>query len=250
MSKLRIGAVPYLNAKPITAGLAERSDLEYVELVPSQLATALAAGDLDCALVSSIEAKRLVGSTILDAPCIASHGAVDSVRLFGAADPRGASRVALDGASRTSVALARLVYARFLARADIAYLDVGPAPDPRTTLADATLVIGDAALRIAALGRFESLDLGASWTEATGLPFVWAVWLAAPHVDESRRRELVRILSAARLDDPATERTAREWATRLGLPERVTVPYLMRTIRYELGDRERIGLDTFLHLAD
>lgn len=250
MSKLRIGAVPYLNAKPITAGLAERSDLDYVEFVPSRLANALAAGELDCALVSSIEAKRLQGSTILDAPCIASHGAVDSVRLFGAADPRRASRVALDGASRTSVALARLVYARFLARADVEYVDVGPAPDPRSTRADATLVIGDAALRIAALAEFESLDLGAAWTEAMGLPFVWAIWLAAPHVDESEKCELARVLSSARLDDVATTRAAREWAPRLGLAESVTIPYLTRTIRYALGDRERAGLETFLNLAD
>lgn len=249
MTRLRIGAVPYLNARPITAGLAHRGDVDYSEHVPSRLAAMLLAGDLDCALVSSIEAGRQPGSVIVDAPCIASDGAVDSVRLFGVRDPRAARSVALDGASRTSVELTRIVYSRFLGRSDVEFRDVGPAPDPGATGADATLVIGDAALRRAARGGLESLDLGAAWTGATGLPFVWAVWLARAGRGEDELRELSVLLRSARLDAAGIERAARHGAVELGLPESVTVPYLTRTIRYELGPRERAGLAEFLRLA-
>lgn len=249
MTRLRIGAVPYLNARPITAGLATRHDVEYSEHVPSRLAAMLARGELDCALVSSIEAARIQGSVIVDAPCIASDGPVDSVRLFGARDPKTARSVALDGASRTSVALAKLTYSRFLGRPDVEFRDVGPAPDPRATGADATLVIGDAALRITALSQFASLDLGAIWTASTGLPFVWAVWLERPELDANDSRALETLLRAARLDREGIARAAREWSERLGVPESVTLPYLSRTIGYEFGTREREGLAEFLRLA-
>jgi chorismate dehydratase len=246
---LRVAAVPYLNAKPITALLAGRRDITYSEHIPSRLAEMLAAGELDCALVSSIEAQRLPGSTILDAPCIASDGAVDSVLLFGRVDPAAARTVALDGASRTSCVLARIAYSRFLGRDDVDFRAVGPAPDPRATDCDATLVIGDAALRENVRRELRTLDLGATWTLNTGLPFVWAVWLAAPGIDQKKQRELEALLNAARLDRAACERIAADYAARLDIADAIARRYLSETIRYELGRRERDGLARFFTLA-
>ncbi len=246
MSKLRVGSVPYLNARPIVVGLDRDPRIEYVEHVPSRLAVLLRENALDCALVSSIEATRIDGSVILDAPCIASHGPVLSVRLVGRKDPRAAKTVALDGASRTAAMLTRIVYTQFLARTDVEFREVPPAPDPLSTGADATLVIGDAALR-PQLDELESLDLGAAWTEATSLPFVYAVWLATKTTPRAVLEPILRAARDAGL--PRAVELARTGARALAIPEPTAIAYLTRAIRFDLGPAEREGLRHFFSLA-
>jgi chorismate dehydratase len=246
MPRYRIGSVPYLNARPIVVGLDRDPSVEYSEHVPSRLADLLRENALDCALVSSIEATRIAGSQILDAPCIASNGPVLSVRLVGREDPRRARSVALDGASRTAAILARIVYARFLQRSDVEFVAAPPAPDPRATGADATLVIGDAALR-PDLDELKSLDLGEAWTNETGLPFVFAVWLAR---EGAPKEPLERILRAARdAGVPRAAELASAGARKLGIPQATAIAYLTNAIRFDLGDAERRGLARFFELA-
>ena len=136
--------------------------------VPTELNRLLRAGDLDVANVSSIEyANAPERYVLLPSLCVGSEGAVDSVQLVSqAAAGRACARIAGDPESATSVALAR------------AALSPRPRSAPRTTTADARLLIGDRALRLGADDPTPHYDLGALWRERTGLPMVFAVWAA------------------------------------------------------------------------
>jgi chorismate dehydratase len=244
-----IGAVPYLNARPLVEGLAGERSIDYSEDVPSRLAERLRDGDLDVALVSSVEAARIPGTTILDAPCIASDGDVESVLVFArgvtSGDPRQARSIALDGASRTAAALTRIVYREFFGVAP-EFVGAKSGPDPRRESADATLVIGDAALRLAAT-ELPRLDLGRAWSDHTSLPFVWAVWLAREDCDRERIATLLRAAAARGMPRRASH--AATAAAAIGIPQEVARRYLETTMRYALGRREREGLERFLALA-
>lgn len=237
--------MPYLNARPLVDGLAGDARLDYREAVPSRLAEMLKAGALDAALVSSIESARIAGSRIAGGGCIASDGPVLSVKVFGEGDPREARIVALDGASRTAAALTRVAYREFLGRSDVRFVESPVDADWRALDADAALVIGDRALREPA--ATPAIDLGALWTGRTGLPFVWAVWLAR---DEATAAALAPILDAAReRGTRRIEAIARDSAAAAGVDERLALRYLRDAMRYSLGDRERAGLARFLELS-
>ncbi len=108
---IRVGAVSYLNAKPLYYRLSDRA--KSVELsmdLPSRLASRLASGDLDVALIPSVEYLRGASSgyEILPGFAIAAKGAVRSVKLFSRVPFERIDRLALDEGSRTSQALTRV----------------------------------------------------------------------------------------------------------------------------------------------
>lgn len=245
MLPLRLGSVPYLNARPLVHGLDRRPDVIYSEAVPSLLAQQLAAGALDAALVSSIESLFLPDSQIVGDHCIGTDGPAWSVKLLGRDDPARARSVALDGASLTAATLTRVAYRFLLDRTDVTFVRTDPAPDPAATGADATLVIGDAALRPDARG-WQEIDLGELWTARTGLPFVWAVWLARSVADRPR---LEAALAEARRAGRSQAAHFAAQATDLGIPRDVAHAYLTRIMRYEMGPRDRQGLALYLKHA-
>lgn len=238
----RVGSVPYLNARPLVEGLGADPSIEFIESVPSRLARGLDDGSLDVALVSSIEALRHPERVIVPDLCIASLGPVLSVKIFARGDARTARRVALDGASLTAAALTRLAYGVMLERTDVEFVPVDVAPDPdgtSSTAVDATLVIGDKALALDRIG-LPAWDLGEAWTQWTGLPFVWAVWLAR---DAATAEGLYPTLSGAyargskRLDAYAEARPD------LGVAR--ARHYLRDVMRYRLERAELDGLRRF-----
>lgn len=240
--RFRVGSVPYLNARPLVEGLHAERAIEFQEDVPSRLARGLDEGRLDAALVSSVEALRHPERMIVPDLCIASLGPVLSVKVFASGDARAARRVALDGASLTAAALTRIAYGRILGRGDVEFVPVGIAPDPAAASSarvDATLVIGDKALALDRVGA-SAWDLGEAWTQWTGLPFVWAVWLAR---DAATATELHPILTAAyergreRLDAFADARPD------LGVDH--ARHYLKAVMRYRLERAELDGLRQF-----
>src|SRR5260370_25590503 len=151
VSKLRISIVEYLNTAPLVWGftngpLAGRYELSFS--VPSLCAEALRAGAVDVALIPSIEYQRMEGGVALPEISIAAKREVRSLLLLANKPIERARRVALDPSSRSTQALVRLLCA---GRWKISPEFVQAAPDPAAMLADAdaALVIGDPALRIA-----------------------------------------------------------------------------------------------------
>src|SRR5436305_680121 len=151
---VRVGAVNYLNTKPLICDLESLApDAELVLDVPSRLADLLAQGRLDVALIPVIEYFRAGDYSVVPGPCIASRGPVLSVTLFSRVPWAGVRRVALDAGSRTSAALAQVL----LIRRHGVEAEVLPLPldrDAEAADADAVLLIGDRAMR-ACLPGFE-----------------------------------------------------------------------------------------------
>jgi chorismate dehydratase len=244
---MRIGAVNYLNSKPLVYGLDELgSHVRVVFDLPSRLADSLAAGQLDVALIPSIEWFRSAGHEVVSDACVACRGPVFSVKLHFRVPPAHVETVALDEGSRTSAALARILLAELYGRQPrIENLPIGA--DASSTAADAVLLIGDRAIA-QTKDRFCLVwDLGEEWCRWTGLPFVFAMWVARPEVDAS---SLSAILAAARDrgEHHIDEIAARE-ARSLGISAQLATAYLRDNLHFRLGDQERRGLRRFHQLC-
>ena len=244
---LRIGAVAYLNGRPLVYDLARLAPAAEITVdFPSRLADSLAQQRLDVAIVPSIEYLRQPGSTIVSDACIACEGPVRSVRLFSRV-PLGQIRsLALDEGSRTSVALARILLAeRFGLTPELRSLPLATRPADIT--AEAAVVIGDRAMHDPDPGFPHVWDLGEAWVGWTGLPLVFALWVARPAAEVTA---LEGPLSAAR--DAGLRHLgeiARQAAPEVGLPEAVCLAYLRDHLRFHLGPRQRLGLQRFFELA-
>jgi len=246
-ASFRIGAVSYLNSKPLVAELPRLApEASIVFDVPSRLADALAAGRLDVALVPSIEFFQRPGYEIVSDACVSCEGPVRSVKLFSRVPPPEIRTVSLDEGSRTSAALVKILLREqfgLAPRYDV--LPIGSTLEDCAS--DAVLLIGDRAMRPVD-GEFPAVwDLGQEWSRWTGMPFVFALWIARPGVD---RQRLDALLGAAR--DAGVERLeeiARREASVVGISEESCLSYLRDNLTFRLGPHEHEGLARFHELA-
>lgn len=246
-SCVRVGAVSYLNSKPLIYGLAE--DLEGCGVLnldlPSKLADDLAAGQIDIGLIPVAEFFRHSQFRSISSAVIACKGPVWSVRVFFRCDPKEVRTLALDEGSRTSVALSKVLFhSRYGFVPDT--IPLALSEDPILTPADAVLVIGDRAMHPETFRpSFSSdWDLGQEWFLETGLPFVFALW-ACRH--ERYATESMRLKLEAARDRGL--RNVREIASTAADAYRLTsdqcLDYLTNYIRFELDSDEQAGLDEF-----
>jgi chorismate dehydratase len=244
---IRIGAVNYLNSRPLVYGLAERAPwAEVVYDVPSRLADALDAGELDVALVPSIEAARHPEYRIVSDACIGCRGPVLSVKLFSRVPMDSIRTLALDAGSRTSAVLVQiLLWRQFGLRPRVALLELGETIE--NCRADAVLLIGDRAIQ-SPPGRFAGVwDLGDQWWRTTGLPFVFAMWMAR---DGGATEQLEALLNETRDDGVAhIDEIAAAEAAPLGLTEPQCRDYLSRNLNFHFGAGEKNGLELYLREA-
>jgi chorismate dehydratase len=240
---VRIGAVSYLNTKPLVYGLDRQAPaIEVVYDLPSRLADALGAGRLDVALIPSVELFREPTYAIVSDACIAARGPVLSVRLFARVPLHRVRSVALDEGSRTSVALTRiLLRERFGLTPELRPFPIGARIDD--TPADAVLMIGDRAIHPPLEAFVEVWDLGEEWARWAGLPFVFAVWAARADVELPG---VGAALSASRdLGVANVAAIATREAAAVGLSHAACVSYLTRNLHFSLGPSELGGLETF-----
>jgi chorismate dehydratase len=262
---MRIGAVNYLNSKPLVEGLPQCApQVRLLFDLPSRLADSLAAGRLDVALIPSVEFFRTPGYAIVSDACVACRGPVLSVKLHLRVPAGDVRRLALDEGSRTSAALAQILLAeQFGVRPALEKLPIGCSAEASD--ADAVLLIGDRAMAGIASTNVQSAchnpqskptngrdcvevwDLGEMWHRWTGLPFVFAMWVARPDVDLV---QAAGILAAAR--DRGVGRleviAARE-AAGLGIDADLAVQYLTENLHFTFDEQERLGLRLFYDLC-
>lgn len=246
-NKVRVGAVNYLNTKPLIYGLKELApQSELVLDLPSRLADDLASGQLDVALIPSIECFQDPTYTIISDACIGCCGPVLSVKLFFRVKPDKVRTLALDEGSRTSVGLARiLLKQRYGIEPELEPLPIGASL--QDTAADAVLLIGDRAIH-SPVGRFEAVwDLGDEWCRWAELPFVFALWTARVGVDLNGLETALSEARDAGLNH-LHEIAAVEGAP-LGLTEPECVAYLRDNLYFHFGTRERQGLQLYHQLA-
>jgi len=244
---VRIGSVPYLNAKPLIAWFqtpeGKRSGVEVVYDVPSRLARMVEAGEVGCAMVSSVELFRHADWRAVPGIAIASTGKVLSVRLFSKVPVDRIHSVALDTSSLTSSALVRVLFARRW-YATPRYIPAAPNLEAMLQQADAALLIGDKGMMACSEGLFV-VDLGEEWYRWTGLPFVWALWLGRA---ENITPPLVDCLHRAKawgLEHLDT--IVQQEASRLDISESLVRLYLRDIMQYAMTDAHEQALNRFAH---
>lgn len=246
---VRLGAVSYLNARPLVYGLenqVERFDLRYD--IPSECARLLHAHETDVGLIPSIEYLRgPVPYWMVPGPAVTSRGPVASVAIYTRREPRDIRTIAMDSSSRTSVALATVMLRR---RFEVSAAPMPMAPDLDAMLAgaDAALIIGDVALFLdhEAAG-VRKIDLGEEWTGMTGLPFVYACWTGWPGAVSPE--DVVALQRARDAGVAQSNAVAAAYYPDDTPRQAVARRYLQDNIRYVLGDDEIEGLKTFYYYA-
>jgi predicted solute-binding protein len=243
-------AVSYLNTVPLVWGLqhdpSQRDIFDLRFAVPSVCADQLASGEADIGIVPVIEMGRQKLDYFRDCG-IASLGPVRSILLISKVPFDKIRTLATDSGSRTSVMLARIILTEKFG-CDPRLISHAPVLPAMLELADAALLIGDAALHVdPATLPFETLDLGEQWTSLTGLPMVFAVWAGrSRHIREPYGRALRDSCryGLAHIDDiVAHEAPAR------GFSEALVREYLTRYIRFEFSEPHYTAIDTYLKHA-
>jgi chorismate dehydratase len=243
-------AVSYLNTVPLVWGLlhdpAQKDTFDLRFAVPSACADQLASGEADIGILPVIETARQ-NLDYFRGCGIASYGAVRSILLISKVPYREIRTLATDSGSRTSVMLARIILAEKFG-CEPRVISHPPDLAAMLGLADAALLIGDAALRFnPATLPFETLDLGEQWTDLTGLPMVFAVWAGR---SEFIREPFGEALAAscrygqARIGDIVREETPRR-----KFPEALVRDYLTRYIQFEFTDPHQRAIETYLNRA-
>jgi chorismate dehydratase len=248
MSLPKISVVQYLNTAPLIWGMVKGEQQGKYELsytTPAQCADAVRQKTVDVGIIPSIEYQRLEKAQIIAGISIAAKNEVKSVLLLSKVPIAKIQTVAVDNSSRTSSALLRILMRKFYSRF-ITAIPFSPKPDEMLKKADAALIIGDPALTYN--GQVpEVFDLGEEWKKATGLPFVFALWVGYEDARLSKFRkdfEDSRDYGLAHIDE-----IAAEYAPKLNMNQQAVKVYLTQNIDYSLDEDNRNGLRLFYKLA-
>ena len=239
-SCLKIGAVSFLNTKPLIYpllnGQLHTEEISLSVNVPSRLATQLRNDELDIGLIPIVEYFRAnaKGANYRIIPNIAI---VLSIQLFSHVPVQDIQQIALATSSRSSVALLKILLSEIY-QLNPAFISCDPSIDPVTAKTDAVLLIGDAALKNLGATKY-SADLGTVWHEFTGLPFVYACWVARGGVCLGNVPGL--LLDAKKYGVGQISEIARNEAPKLGFTEDL--------IHYDLDESSIDGLEQFYKLA-
>ena len=253
MNAVRLGAVDYLNVRPLVAGLDRDPAFTLRFDPPSLCATLLRSGEIDLGMIPTIAYQHHDSYRVVWNVAIASDGPVASVALFSKVPLERVRTIAADTSSNTSVALLKVLCAeRFGISPE--FMPAAPNLAAMVDKADAALLIGDPALFIdhTAMG-LEKTDLGAEWTSHTGLPFVWAFWAGREGALDGRH--VARLMEAKEAGIAASDEIADGYAqayeARSGIPAASAVArrYLRDNIKYDLGLREHEALVRFYESA-
>jgi chorismate dehydratase len=238
---VRISSVPYLNARPLVAGLAGQPGVTVGYAVPAVLIAQTLAGEVDVAMASTFATFEHPELSLLPGLGVTAAGPAWSVRLLSRVPLPEIRTLALDACSRSTNALARIILAdRYGVSPDCRPLP--PDRDAMLAQADAAVLIGDIGLTVAGDALLD-VDLGAEWWALTGLPFYFAGWVAR---DPAKLAEAAPLLHAA-CDDGLVHlrEIADAEAVRLGLPAQRCYDYLAVVMRYRTGPAEEAGLAEF-----
>jgi chorismate dehydratase len=275
MSRLKISAISYLNTAPLVwdfehaeagadvvsdrvANIAADYDISYT--IPSACAEALRVGTADIGIIPAAAYATVPDLVIIPDVAIAARRAVRSILLVGRMPNQIMSKdqwakqvrtVALDTSSMTSVALAKILFAKWVGGARD-YKPMAPNLDAMLDACDAALLIGDPALQVDPT-RYFTLDLAEEWNARTGKSFVFAFWAIRREALDGRDAAAVAAVFQKSRDHGVSpknlEAIAQEWAPRLGLTVEVARVYLTQNIHYYLDPPCLEGLKLYYRLA-
>jgi chorismate dehydratase len=256
MKRLRISAISYLNTAPLMWDFEHASadagfDISYT--LPAQCAASLRAGSADIGIIPAAAWCSIPDLALIPGVAIASRRAVRSILLVSKVPLADIRTVALDTSSMTSVALTKVLFAKWWG-GERAFSAMAPDVEQMLEQHDAGLVIGDPALQIDR-SRYVTYDLAEEWIRFTGKPFVFAFWAVrqAALRDAASDADLAALFQQSRdhgLKPENVDRMAREWAPRLGLSEVMVREYLTHNIHYFLDAECLAGLRLFYQYAE
>jgi chorismate dehydratase len=269
MSRLKISAISYLNTAPLLwdfehdeagAGRVPDRDFDISYTIPSACAEALRAGTADIGIIPAAAYATVPNLVILPDVAIAARRAVRSILLVSKSPVDQLTKdqwgeqvrtVALDTSSMTSVALAKILFAKWLGGARD-YKPMAPNLDAMLGACDAALLIGDPALQVDRT-RYFTLDLAEEWVARTGKSFVFAFWAVRKQAlagqNAAAVAEVFRQSRDHGLSPKNLEAIAQQWAPRLGLTVEAVRVYLTHNIHYYLDPPCLEGLSLFYRLG-
>lgn len=235
MNKIKISAVSYTNTKPFLYGIEHSSILSQIDLsldIPSDCAAKVIDGTVDMGLIPVAAIPHVPNATIIGDYCIGSVGAVNSVFIFSRFPADQIKTVRLDRESRTSNNLAKVLL-KFHFKQEVIFTTDADA------VTDAIVLIGDRTF-----GKKDNYafvyDMGEEWMKFTGLPFVYAAWVANKEIPDSFVEEFNAALKLG---------LASRAEVLKSLPERPDFDledYLMHKLDFELTTKKREALSLFL----
>lgn len=243
---LKIAAVSYLNSLPLIAGLEGCSDVELFRGVPSSLLETLEQGRADLALCPVIDYQRSsVPLVLVPVGAIGSRNRTLTVRVFSRVEIGRLKCIHIDGDSHSSVALLRIIlYEVYGIKPELQPL----IPQPSGVLPDeveAALLIGDKVITSepSASDFPEQLDLGEAWRRLTGLPFVFAIWMARQGSDLGR----IPAVLAAQLEENRrhVDTLVGEWAADHAWPSDLARHYLVDLLDHSAGPAQLEAIELF-----
>jgi chorismate dehydratase len=226
------------------------ADFEISYTLPSACAAELQAGRADIGIIPAAAYAQIPDLAVIPGVAIAARRPVRSILLVSKVPVEKIQSVALDTSSVTSVALTKILFARWLG-GDRKYDPMAPDLGAMLRDHDAALVIGDTALKVD-LRKYLTIDLAEEWIRLTGKPFVFAFWAIRQAALQGTSIDLAAVFQASRdhgLLPESLSQIAREWGPKLGIRESDARAYLTENIHYQLDSRCIEGLQLFYRYA-
>ncbi|MEO5684286.1 MAG: menaquinone biosynthesis protein [Chitinophagaceae bacterium] len=240
MRTIKVGAVSYLNTKPLIYGFQQglmSQSIEMIQDYPAQVAAMLLNDEIDIGLVPVAIIPKLKEHYIISDYCIGADGAVASVCLFSDVPIESAKEVLLDYQSRTSVRLARILLKEFW-KVTPALTDAKADFREHIKNSTAGLVIGDRAFEQRKVSPYV-YDLGEAWKMLTGLPFVFAAWVSNKKLPND-------FIAGFNKATGAGMQAIDEIVAQNPYPLFDLKKYFTEYISYTMNDKKKAGLNLFL----
>lgn len=242
MDKIKVSVVSYLNSKPFLYGLQHSSVLESIDLqldMPSVCAQKLIEGKVDIGLIPVAVLPKLREYHIITDYCIGAEGRVNSVMLYSHVPLNEIESILLDYQSRTSVTLVKVLAANFW-KITPRWTAAKTGFENKISGTTAGVIIGDRTFGLE--GKYPyTYDLAEEWQKLTGLPFVFACWVANKKLPERFIKEFNSALKNG-LDKREVlipELTKENYLTDVG-------NYLKNSIKYDYKSAQKQALNLFL----
>ena len=238
--KIRVGAVSYLNTKPLVYGFEQgmmKADIELINDYPSNVAAKLLSNEIDVGLVPVAIIPQMTEHHIVSEYCIGCDGEVASVCLFSDVPLGDVETILLDYQSKTSVALLKILLKEHW-KVEPTLVEAGEDYEQKIFGRTAGLVIGDRAFKQRLRSQY-IYDLGAAWKEMKGLPFVFAAWVSNKPMSDKFKKDFdkanaIGLKNIAAIID-ASSNNMYDLQT-----------YYSKNISYELNKEKKKGLKEFL----
>ena len=240
--KIRVGAVSYLNTKPLVYGFENGKMKDEIELFfdyPAKIAAMLLNDEIDIGLIPVAVIPHLNEHYIISDYCIGASRAVASVCLFSEVPLKEIKEILVDYQSRTSAALLKILLKQHW-KISPALIDTNNDYQQNIKGTTAGLVIGDRALEQRSDSTY-IYDLAEAWVAMTGLPFVFAAWVANKKLPAAIAQAFNRATGEGFLH-------IKEIVASINFPHYNLLLYYTKNIDYNLDERKRKAIQFFLSL--